>query len=70
MEWHNGHHYWLVNCKEHEKQALASPPKIRCGRFFCKIIEDAACCASCPRFIICDKACMNEPERCGLVHIN
>lgn len=37
-----------------------------CSRFFCKIVNDAACCGACPLYLSCDFACLNSAEKCGL----
>ena len=37
-----------------------------CGRFWCWIVDEAACCMSCPLYLRCDFACLNSPDKCGL----
>lgn len=66
-QWFNGRLYSIVDMKHAVHKALDKEPEIQCGHFFCEMAEAPACCAVCPRFLSCDAACLNSPEKCGLV---
>lgn len=60
---------WIVRYGA-ERIKVKEPIKIMCRRFFCKRVGVAACCTACPERSSCDEACMNSPDRCGLVRDN
>ena len=66
MEHHYGRAFYSVDLTHAKREKLDKPPEKKCGRFWCKIVNEAACCIACPRFMSCDAACLNDPERCGL----
>ena len=37
-----------------------------CSRFYCDCRGDRYCCRDCPRYIMCNNPCENDPSRCGL----
>ena len=37
-----------------------------CSRFYCDHRGDRYCCRDCPRYIMCNNPCENDPSRCGL----
>jgi hypothetical protein len=66
--WHDGK--WYSTIFSQVREPLPEEVEEKCGRFFCERINQAACCRSCPRFMSCDRACLNDPERCGLAAEN
>ena len=68
MTWENGKRYYSILF--YNRTPLPKEVEKKCGRFYCQQIEQPACCAACPRFMSCDRACLNDPERCGLAAEN
>jgi hypothetical protein len=62
----HGRRYYCTVAKDQPKDPVYVRKDALCGRFFCNIMDDAICCAGCPKFLQCDFACLNSPDKCGL----
>ena len=66
-KYHNGRFYGTVVATKAEPVTLARPVEKECEMYYCKRIEQPGCCLYCPAFLSCNSACINSPEKCGLL---